>query len=346
MGVVLHNFFSAIFPKKNRYGVMKLLFSIREKFYKWIILFHKSNSEPFYMTETVYAPPLDHASKLHLRLQPEPKRLWHLLIAVVLLSNIAQERPSPLRELDINGKDGGIVIARKGTIVNTYAELISSVEEGDQHLSLSSYCWQQGDLLLILQMENSARSISSRFEFAKVKSAVCGEVTLEREVRDSYSHLHTQIVKIPQYHTLRLKAGAELQPAPWNGKTGGVIAIAADSLITVSRGARINASGLGKAYGGGLVFLLTPRMRGKGEIDASGLFSPRIPYSLSDDVQFPTDAGRVEVWGERVDEVNIFVRGKGNGIISLPGPSLAACVGNGTDIYQQSASIPYGHASY
>ncbi|MEM7371729.1 MAG: hypothetical protein AAF587_24145 [Bacteroidota bacterium] len=297
------------------------------------------------MTETVYTSPLGHSPSLNIRLKPEKKWVWRVLVAAVLFVNISYDHVGTLDHLQINGQDGRIVIARKGTVVNAYAELITNPTAGSTHMSVSQYDWKAGDLLLILQREtkqNRAFADSIQYEFVRVASAVCGELELQQALRFAYERATSQVIRIPQYHTLRIKAGGELRSADWNGKTGGVIAIAADSLITVSQGARMTVEGLGESGDGGIIFLLSPQLLGRGEIDASGLDKPEVPYHLPDEVSLPAFAGRVEVWGERVQDLTIRTEGKGEGIISLPKTSLAACTGAGKKIFEESPPLPYG----
>ncbi len=119
-----------------------------------------------------------------------------------------------------------------------------------------------GDLVLVVQMQGaSIESGSHDVSWGRVKEyRGCGDwelatvasvpdarsIELESALEHPYSARgRTQVVRVPRYDSLVIRAGASLVTQRWNGATGGVLALSIDGDLTIEQGARIDASGSG-----------------------------------------------------------------------------------------------------
>ncbi|MGH9847220.1 MAG: hypothetical protein ACREEM_51650, partial [Blastocatellia bacterium] len=185
---------------------------------------------------------------------------------------------------EISGKDGELTVTAANTIVNKYARLIANAPAGSPTITienpggpngLNPATLTAGDLILIIQMAGASIDSSDspnfgavtnlnnagRYEFVTV-SAVSGNVlTLNPPcggLRFSYTVSgKVQVIRVPQYTTVTINAGASLTAPAWNGVTGGIVAIDVETSATVN--GAVDASGLGfrggalsNAGGGGL----------------------------------------------------------------------------------------------
>lgn len=166
------------------------------------------------------------------------------------------------------GKDGAITVTAANTVLNTYTTLSASAASGAVTLTLASTAGiSAGDVLLVYQAQGAAMSTSNnsaygavtllgnagRYEFVNVRSVSGSTVTLgvgcdSTPLRFSYS-TGAQVVRVPQYASMTVNAGASVVPTAWNGSTGGVVAVLVDGTLTVN--GAINADGRG--FRGGAV---------------------------------------------------------------------------------------------
>lgn len=157
----------------------------------------------------------------------------------------------------IPGKDGiGSITAG----VNTYfpPAAASSPGPGTTTLSLGTGIGPTplatGDLILIIQMQDSSGSLEGNFEYAQVASVSGGAVTLASGLVNSYAQsfagttLQTyQVIRVPQYSSATITG--TLSPIAWTINTatgqgtGGVFAI--DVAGTLALNGTVNASGRG-----------------------------------------------------------------------------------------------------
>lgn len=117
-----------------------------------------------------------------------------------------------------------------------------------------------GDLVLIMQMQdgtggNNANTTTYAFpaaaagtyEFARVVSIAGNVLTLSANLINTYTQNTAatnnqtyQVIRVPQYSTLTINAAASIVPAPWDGTTGGVVAV--DVAGAFTNNGTINAS--------------------------------------------------------------------------------------------------------
>ena len=157
----------------------------------------------------------------------------------------------------IPGKDG---ISSITAGVNTYfpPAAASSPGPGSTTLSLGAGIGPTplatGDLILIIQMQDSSGALEGNFEYAQVASVTGGSVVLASGLVNSYAQsfagttLQTyQVVRVPQYSSATI-AGT-VSPTAWTINTvtgqgtGGVFAI--DVAGTLALNGTVNASGRG-----------------------------------------------------------------------------------------------------
>jgi uncharacterized repeat protein (TIGR01451 family) len=171
----------------------------------------------------------------------------------------AMSAPAQARQI---GKDGAFTATAANTTVNTYTTLTAGATAGATTISVASATGiTVGDVLLVYQAQGatistanantygavSALGNAGRYEYVSVASVVGTTITLgtvcdTTPLRFSYSS-GAQVVRVPQYSSLTVNAGASIVPQAWNGSTGGIVAAIVDGTATVS--GSINANGLG-----------------------------------------------------------------------------------------------------
>ncbi len=162
----------------------------------------------------------------------------------------------------VPGKDGAFTATAANTTINSYTTLTAGAGSGDSTITVSSAAGiTAGDVLLIYQAQGatisttnantygavSALGNAGRYEYVSVASVSGTTITLGRAcsltpLRFSYSS-GAQVLRVPQYSSLTVNAGASIVPQIWNGSTGGVVAAIVDGTATVN--GSINANGLG-----------------------------------------------------------------------------------------------------
>lgn len=158
--------------------------------------------------------------------------------------------------IEVTGKDGAATITSTDTIVNQYASLGTSVSSGATSLEVtdindlnSGAALSQDDLVLIIQMQgasikmvndSSFGEISSygeagNYEYIFVEAVTSNEISFKSALQNSYTTAgHTQVIRVPQYTTLDIQAGASMTAAAWDGTIGGIVAFTASDTVTVN----------------------------------------------------------------------------------------------------------------
>ena len=107
---------------------------------------------------------------------------------------------------------------------------------------------QSGDVLLLHIAQDGtpvAGSPFGTFEFVQIASVSGSKVTLKQPLQHTYdptSGAKIQCLRVPQFQTLQLNG--TLAARPWNGTSGGIIALLADS-VEIPAGGTINATACG-----------------------------------------------------------------------------------------------------
>lgn len=202
------------------------------------------------------------------------QRLLMLMVASLCgcaAGSIGDDTAQPRRQ-PVDTPDGDLTL-RSATRLNRYARLVADASVGSSQLrvdgsALSAMGLVPGDLLLVMQMQGAQIDTTAaglgadahgtvtqaggagRFELISVASSspATGVIALSAlcgGLRNAYSVAgKTQIVRVPQYGDLAIEAGGVLSAQPWDGNTGGVVAIRAQHL-RVGTGGILHADGAG-----------------------------------------------------------------------------------------------------
>ncbi len=152
-----------------------------------------------------------------------------------------------------NGADGDLVISAATTVNNVCLNLTQSVAEGLQVITVSDAgALVSGDNILIVQMTGSNAGTYEDAYITAIEIST-GEVTLDRVLENSYAAsvgAVTQVIRIPNFSNLTITQSGAMNCQPWNGFTGGIIALKV--LHTLTNYGTISASGCGSfgSYGG------------------------------------------------------------------------------------------------
>lgn len=204
---------------------------------------------------------------------------WSGLACVGLLVAACQSAPPPThdeaptfgaRGEALMGTDGDRTITAASTTVNQYTALSANAVQGATVLNVASVAaltsgadaLAAGDLLLVIQMQGAtldtanvnsstwgnvtALNGAGSFEFVEVASVNTGANTVTLGCALAYSYTtagKAQVIRVPQYDTLTINAGASIVAPQWNGTTGGVVAVHAKTEVALD--GVIDGDGLG-----------------------------------------------------------------------------------------------------
>ncbi|MEO0897974.1 MAG: T9SS type A sorting domain-containing protein [Bacteroidota bacterium] len=139
-------------------------------------------------------------------------------------------------------------------VINDYAK-VTSVSGDDVTVDDASN-FTVGDKVLIIQMKGAVISevddttygdvtswgSAGEYEFNYIKAKNSNDLTLNHELCKTYDPSHTvQLVRVPEYDSVRITG--ELNPAPWDGTKGGVLALAANYKVRVAADLVASAKG-------------------------------------------------------------------------------------------------------
>ncbi|MBM7114811.1 adventurous gliding motility protein AgmC [Archangium primigenium] len=151
-----------------------------------------------------------------------------------------------------SGRNGALTVSANGTLVNAYAPLTAPVARKALALpvgpcvgNVSGACFAEGDLVLVFQttgltpppvsgdraaLELSASAVG-RWEFARVTAVTPTSLGLSVPLVRDYPVAGTQVIRVPEYTTVTVAAGASITASPWNGGLGGVVALLATGTV-------------------------------------------------------------------------------------------------------------------
>ena len=201
------------------------------------------------------------------------QRKWAGYMAGWLCSALLSAGCSPLetevarQRAAVLGQSGDHLVSGQ-EIANQYAVLAADVAAGATVLKVQDLSVltgvKAGDVLFVIQMQGATIDLlsdSARYgEILNIQNAGHYELVTVAAVDTTagiiqiHSHGtsglqfdysaagHTQVIAVPQYQNLTVPTGSTLQAQAWNGSTGGVVVVTAD---TVQVDGAISASGLG-----------------------------------------------------------------------------------------------------
>jgi hypothetical protein len=156
------------------------------------------------------------------------------------------------------GQHGVLRVDQPNTVINRAAPLTAAAAAGTKELTISNAnAFTAGELVLIHQSTglspapdsgnqsaiNLDASPVGRFEYARVALVGDSSLKLTAPLRHSYAASVSQVVNVPEYTDVLVIAGASLTAPPWNGSTGGILALLASGML-VNNGT-ISADGAG-----------------------------------------------------------------------------------------------------
>jgi hypothetical protein len=163
-----------------------------------------------------------------------------------------------------SGRGGDFMVAGAGAVLNSYAP-IAAVSADATIVSIGTVrggpTFGAGDLVLVWRTTGLATAVSGSqtaialagdvgtYELGRVKSAAAGALTLTNALGSATRYaVDSQIVRVPEYKTLTVGAGASVAAYPWDGSSGGIIAVFAT--VAVANTGGIGADGAGFRGGG------------------------------------------------------------------------------------------------
>ncbi|MDC0712099.1 Ig-like domain-containing protein [Stigmatella sp. ncwal1] len=161
------------------------------------------------------------------------------------------------------GTDGDLTVTAANTELNQYSALAEAAAAGATSFRVADVgnltspqfgALAAGDLLMIIQMQGATLGTDNSPAFGAVTSlngaglyelVTVGSVGTNNTVtlstagcsglRNSYpAGVGTQVVRVPQLASLTVNAGASVVARPWDGTTGGVVALQVQNALTVN----------------------------------------------------------------------------------------------------------------
>jgi len=164
------------------------------------------------------------------------------------------------------GKDGAYPVPAPNTVVNRYAALAGAADPiaTDTSITVNDVngdflgAVSAGDLLLIVQMAGATIDTTDtatygtitnlgsagRYEFVGVEGKAGSVITLACGLKNGYSRTgKTQVIRVPQYTTLTIASGNSITAPAWDGVTGGVVAVHAETTLQLGGSIDVSAKG-------------------------------------------------------------------------------------------------------
>lgn len=159
-----------------------------------------------------------------------------------------------------DGRDGVRVVSGVEA-PNVYAALARSASPADTMLVVEpSLVARAGDVVLVWQVTGQAVTPPGTasvavddvgvYELHRVAGVRGAEIDLERPLTHAYRADVSQVVLVPQYEELTVMNGAVFGAKPWDGRTGGVLAVMVRGALHNQGLVHANASGFrgGRSY--------------------------------------------------------------------------------------------------
>lgn len=178
---------------------------------------------------------------------------------------------------DAPGKNGSRTIAAANTVINQYDVLAAAAAAGDTSVTVSNIAnlssseatgggaLAAGDVVMLYQPRGASivttntptyGDISSygnagNYELRTVRSVAGNVIGLDGAstgaacvagLKNSYS-AGAQVIRVPQYSSLTVSAGASVVASAWGGTTGGVVTALVQGALTVNGSINVNGQG-------------------------------------------------------------------------------------------------------
>ncbi|HKR06341.1 MAG TPA: hypothetical protein VJY62_17020 [Bacteroidia bacterium] len=170
--------------------------------------------------------------------------------------------------LAVPGRDGCKIISTPNTILNECTSLTSDAFEGGNSIAVANAYLNSdgrftanltsGDLVMIIQMRpvinpagdslqgmNTAGSCAGNFEFAEVLNVPSAtKIILKSGISNSYKSAgNVQVIRVPRYSTFTITPSGSVTAQPWNGLTGGIVAIEVKQHILLNGSVNVDGKG-------------------------------------------------------------------------------------------------------
>jgi len=142
---------------------------------------------------------------------------------------------------DEAGSQGELTVTEPGTVVNAYAEITAGTVTSDSvEIPVTGAAdFSAGDEVLILQVQHGRTA--GTYEFATVEAVANGSIEVAEGLTHTYfsdrfdvaSAAAAQVVRVPHFTNVTVEGQASITAAPWNGRTGGVVAFRASGAVDV-----------------------------------------------------------------------------------------------------------------
>ncbi|MGQ0508168.1 MAG: adventurous gliding motility protein AgmC [Myxococcaceae bacterium] len=191
------------------------------------------------------------------------------------------------------GRDGALVVADAGVVVNAYTVLTTGRASGATTLPVASTAgFSVGDLVMVLQVATSdpapdagnsspielLTTKAGAFELARLTATGGGNLAIAAPLNGPFEP-GTQVIRLPELTDLTVSAGASIVAKRWDGSVGGLVGFLVSG--TLRNDGQISATGAGFRGGQGL---LSPDIRACDQLDdpapagarkGEGIFSSR-----------------------------------------------------------------------
>ncbi len=149
-----------------------------------------------------------------------------------------------------NGKDGDLVVSSANTIINSYTSLSASYSAGDKVFNVADATnFAVGDAIIIHQSRGTGfgNTQKNRIE-GKSGNQLTVSIPFDYGYGDDGGNRQAQIIRCPEYSSVKINNTASIAPTAWNGDIGGIIAYSCNGKTTVDGFFNLK----GKGYRGGL----------------------------------------------------------------------------------------------
>ena len=179
------------------------------------------------------------------------------------------EGPSVILEQQkLAGADGAYTVTAAKTVVNGYSALVGAVAAGATSINVydvtefadtaAGTALKPGDLVMLIQMAGASIDTSEgadygrltslgsagRYELVGVNSVSGNTIGLACALKNSYNGAGgAQVVRVPQYTTLKVNTGASITALPWDGTRGGVVVLQAGTSLQLDGDIDVSAQG-------------------------------------------------------------------------------------------------------
>lgn len=149
-----------------------------------------------------------------------------------------------------NGKDGDLVVSSTNTIINNYTSISGSTTAGSKTINVADATnFAIGDAIIIHQTRgtNGGEKQKNRIE-GKSGNQLTVSIPLNIAYADDGGTNQAQIIRCPEYSSVKINNGASIAPTAWNGDVGGIIAYSCNGKTVVDGFFNLK----GKGFRGGL----------------------------------------------------------------------------------------------